>query len=85
MRMSITITVKFFALQREETGTPEIELELDGKKTVLELREILMQKYPGLKKYELVTLMSLNQKYARGHEILKEGDVVALFPLVGGG
>ncbi|MFX1452672.1 MAG: MoaD/ThiS family protein [Promethearchaeota archaeon] len=83
--MAISIKVKFFALQREETGTPEIELELDGKKTVLELREILMEKYPGLRKYEKVTLVSLNQKYARGQEILKDGDEVALFPFVGGG
>ena len=83
--MAITVKVKFFALQREETGTPEIELELDGKKTVLELREILMEKYPGLKKYEKVTLVSLNQKYARGQEILKDGDEVVLVPFVHGG
>ncbi|MHA1378622.1 MAG: MoaD/ThiS family protein [Candidatus Helarchaeota archaeon] len=83
--MSITVKVKFFALQREETGVPEIDLELGENKTVLELREILMEKYPGLRKYELVTLVSLNQKYARGHEVLKDGDEVALFPFVGGG
>ncbi|MHA1301175.1 MAG: MoaD/ThiS family protein [Candidatus Helarchaeota archaeon] len=83
--MSITVKVKFFALQREETGVSEIDIELDGKKTVLDLRQILMEKYPGLKKYEQVTLVSLNQKYARGHEVLKDGDEVALFPFVGGG
>ncbi len=85
--MTITVKVKFFALQREETGVPETELELDGNKpvTVLELREILMEKYPGLRKYEQVTLVSLNQKYARGPEVIKDGDEVALFPFVGGG
>lgn len=79
------VKVKFFALQREETGVSEIELEVEDNTTVLGLREILMEQYPGLRKYEKVTLVALNQKYARGTEILKNGDEVALFPFVGGG
>ena len=79
------ITIKFFALQREAVGESEIELELDGKKTINELREILMEKYPKLKKLNKMTLVALNQKYARGSEVLKDGDKVALFPFTGGG
>ena len=79
------IKVKFFALQREAVGKSEIELELERKTTINKIREILMEKYPKLRKLDKVTLVALNQNYARGPEVLKDGDEVALFPFVGGG
>lgn len=79
------IKVKFFALHREAVGKSELELELGKGITINRLVKMLISDYPKLRKLTKFTILSLNHNYAKGTELLKDGDEVALFPPVGGG
>lgn len=79
------IKVKLFAIHREKVGASEIELELERNTSVEKLRKLLVEKHPVLKNLESATIVSLNQKYAKGSDIITEGDDIALLPFIGGG
>ena len=79
------IHIKFFAAHKQAVGKSEIEIELEPKTTVDKMRAILMDKYPKLKKYEKLTLITRNKEHARRSDVLKDGDEVAIFPPMGGG
>ena len=79
------VKVKFFASHRKVVGKSEVEVELEGKITIDKLMDMLIAKYPKLKKLAKYTVASLNHKFADGNEFLKDGDEVALFPPVEGG
>lgn len=74
--------VMFFAHLRDVAGEEFIELPLSGK-TVADLKEILAEKYNGLK---LDTVMiAINEEFAVNDEVISDGDLVALIPPVSGG
>lgn len=79
------ILVKFFASHRDAVGKEKIILDLEQGASIAQLLEILLEKYPALKKLKDYTLISLNQNYSDLNQRLKEGDEVALFPPVSGG
>jgi len=79
------VKVKFFSSHRNVVGEKEIEMDVKEGSRVHELVDMLMKKYPGLKKLSEYTVLSLNHRYAEGKEILKEGDEVAIFPPIEGG
>lgn len=76
------ITVHYFAGIRELTGTATEELSLSGK-TVGQLKEELIKKYPSLQESSIQ--FAVNEEYALPAELLVAGDVVALIPPVSGG
>lgn len=77
------VEVKFFARGREIVGEKQKELEIEDGMMLKDLKELLIQEYPGLKKEKLI--VSRNHKYAHPEEILKDNDEVAVFPPVSGG
>jgi molybdopterin converting factor subunit 1 len=77
------VGVKFFARGREIVGEKQKELEIEDGMMLKDLKELLIQEYPDLKKEKLI--VSLNHKYAHSEEILKDNDEVAVFPPVSGG
>ncbi|ASJ10632.1 molybdopterin synthase sulfur carrier subunit [Thermococcus sp. P6] len=85
------IRVRYFARFRSLTGTGEEELEVPDGTTVRELVERLKERHPALREEvfgedDLADVnVSRNGRYASFDEVLKEGDVVALFPPVSGG
>lgn len=79
------VCVKFFALHREAVGKEKIILDIEENAPIEKLLELLIEKYPGLRKLEEYTFISLNHEYADKNRKLKSGDEVALFPPVGGG
>lgn len=79
------VKVKFFASHRRVVGKSELDIELAEEITVNQLIEIIMAKYPELKKLTEATIVSLNHNFVDGDELLKDGDEVALFPPVEGG
>lgn len=79
------VIVKFFALHRETVGKEKISLDVEEDITVGNLLQLLVEKYPSLRKLEEHTFISLNHEYADKNRKLKSGDEVALFPPVGGG
>ncbi len=79
------VSVKFFAGFRERAGTDEINLVIE-EATVEELIDLLDKKSPGIK--ELIksgATIAVNRNVARPMDIVKDTDVVAIFPPVSGG
>lgn len=98
--MTITVKVKLFATFREIAGgRREVNLKLFEKATILDLIEELSKLFSdefkdNLIDFETARLKSLNKVLVNGHNIevlqklrtpVKDGDVVAIFPPVGGG
>jgi molybdopterin converting factor small subunit len=64
-------------------GQRQLELDLSGPVTAKACFDELLKNYPQLNKHKL--LFSRNQEYARGDEMLSEGDELAIFTAVSGG
>ncbi|ASJ01509.1 ubiquitin-like small modifier protein 1 [Thermococcus gorgonarius] len=86
------VTVRYFARYRSLVGKGEEEVELPEGATVRDLIEKLKELHPVLKNEvfaeddDLADVnVSRNGRYVRFDEILKDGDIVALFPPVSGG
>ena len=85
------VTVRYFARYRSLVGKGEEEVELPEGATVMDLIEKIKKMHPVLRKVfaeddDLADVnVSRNGRYVRFDEILKEGDVVAIFPPVSGG
>jgi molybdopterin synthase sulfur carrier subunit len=92
MVVFMRVTVRYFARYRSLVGKGEEEVELPDGATVMDLIEKLKEKHPVLKNEvfaeedDLADVnVSRNGRYVKFDEILKDGDVVALFPPVSGG
>lgn len=72
------ITVKLFATLRDIAGK-EVELEMNEDTTPKDILEHL-----GIPVEEAAIIM-INGKGAKADSSLKDSDVIAFFPLVGGG
>ena len=81
----MTITVRLFAIAREQAGVSELTLELPGCATVGTVRNALLQKYPGLSDLIARVAYAVNRDYAPLDHELHEGDEVAVIPPVSGG
>ena len=86
------ITVRYFARYRSLVGKSEEELDVPEGITVGELIEILKERHPVLKNEvfaeddDLADVnVSRNGRYVRFDEVLRDGDIVAIFPPVSGG
>lgn len=77
------VEVKFFARCREIVGEKIKELEVEEGVKIQDFIDLLLTKYPELKKEKLI--VSLNHKYAPLNANLKANDEVAVFPPVSGG
>ena len=79
------VRVKYFSIHRDMTDKTEEEIQLDQEATLKDLLSRLIESYPRLKDAKDYTVISINGNFAEERSKLKEGDVVALFPPVGGG
>jgi len=86
------VIVRYFARYRSLVGKSEEELEVPDGITVRELIEILKERHPVLKNEvfaednDLADVnVSRNGRYVRFDEVLRDGDVIAIFPPVSGG
>ena len=77
------VEVRFFARCREIVGEKQRAVELEEGTTLKDLKELLLQEYPELKR--LTLLISLNHAYADPETTLKDNDEIAVFPPVSGG
>ncbi|MBO3803462.1 MAG: MoaD/ThiS family protein [Candidatus Brockarchaeota archaeon] len=80
------VRVKLFASHREAVGKAEVEVEVAGRARVKDLVEQLIAMYPKLGgAMRGSSIYSLNHKIVDGDAKLSDGDVVSIFPPVGGG
>ncbi|HEV7643442.1 MAG TPA: MoaD/ThiS family protein [Pyrinomonadaceae bacterium] len=83
---SIKVNVLFFGAAAELTGKRNEEIAFPAGVNAAGARESVLAAYPLLgERYRGSLLFSLNEEYADGGEVLKDGDELAFFPPVSGG
>ena len=78
------ITLLFFGVTTDLIGKTVLVMALENTMTVGALKLVLKEKYSKLKNIDAYAV-AVNEAYAEGTLILKEGDVVAIIPPVSGG
>ena len=79
------IQVLFFGACREAIGQHEFNCELTSPANVAQASQDLLVKFPPLKDFGNSLLFAINEEHSRPNDLLKEGDVLAIFPPVSGG
>ncbi len=79
------IKVRLFAAYRETVGRGEVNLEVEGAVSPLDLWRRLVKEHPPLLQFGHSLVVAVNGEYAPLDRPLKEGDVVAFIPPVSGG
>ena len=77
------VRVLFFGATADVTGKREVEIEPAASITSANIFSEIISKFPRLASHRL--LYSVNQKYASGDEIIRDGDELAIFTAVSGG
>ena len=78
------VLVKFFASYREAAGLPEETIEAFEGSTVGDIVKTVASKHPSLGSMK-DAIRALNQNIVDADAKVKDGDTLAIFPLVGGG
>ena len=79
------VTVKLFAILREQAGVSTMSINLPENSTVDTALKRLLEVHPGLGQSLAKAACALNQAYSPRSTVLKEGDELALIPPVSGG
>src|SRR4051812_50013008 len=79
-QMSMSVTVRLFAILRERAGRDRLELELPDGARVADALEAVDDLAGGLS-----PVMAVNREYAAPEDPLSPGDELALIPPVSGG
>lgn len=81
------VKVLFFGATADSVGEREVEVLLDEKTSAENALEKIFALFPNLEKnHDKKSLhFSVNQEYANGKEVIKNGDELAVFTAVSGG
>lgn len=79
------IQVLFFGACREAIGQQDYIYELNSSSNVEQAFENLSSQFPLLKNFGNSLLFAINEEHSRPHDLLNDGDVLAIFPPVSGG
>ncbi|MGE5277892.1 MAG: molybdopterin converting factor subunit 1 [Acidobacteriota bacterium] len=79
------VRVLYFASFRERVGRDEERRRLPDGARVRELWETLVREVPQFAAFRSMPPAAVNQEYAGGGTVLREGDEVAFLPPVAGG
>jgi molybdopterin synthase catalytic subunit len=79
------VRVRLFALQRQQLGRRELELELPVPSTIGQAWGVLVDEHPVLGAATSSVRFARNGSYAEPAETLRDGDEVAVIPPVAGG
>ena len=77
------ITVLFFGATANTVGERRINVSIADGSTTQTVFDQMKEQFPKLSSHKL--LFSLNQNYATGDEIIRDGDEIAIFTAVSGG
>ncbi len=82
----IEIKVMLFANIRDLTGKEELVLQVEDGITVSDALRIIKESLPMLERLPIDSFMvAVNMEYASRNYLLKDGDIIAIIPPVGGG
>lgn len=79
------VSVRFFAVLREMTGTDSLEVELKEGSLSTSVIDELASRFPRLREWKSHVRIAVNREYAENDCELHDGDEVALLPPVSGG
>ncbi len=81
------VKVLFFGATADSVGKREVEITLADKVSAENALENIFAQFPNLQNnHDKKSLhFSVNQEYANGEEIIKDGDELAVFTAVSGG
>lgn len=81
------VTVLFFGATADSVGERKVSLEIPEGTDAKSARQTILEAYPSLSdNHDPDSLhFSINQAYANGAEIIKNGDELAVFTPVSGG
>ena len=82
---TLAVTVRLFAMQREQTGTRSVELQLSAGSTIEGAWAVLTDRYPVLGPSRPSVRFARNGVYADPATSLVDGDELAVIPPVSGG
>ena len=85
MQDTIDITILYFAMFREQVCTQREQMRVPSGTVAGEILGIITQKHPALTHLSATTLVMVNEVYADDHQVLADGDEIALIPPVSGG
>ena len=75
--------VLFFGATADATGEREIEIDLTDETRAENAFQKIVARFPRLENHSL--LFAVNQTYASGDEVIRNGDELAVFTHVSGG
>lgn len=79
------IHVRLFATLRQLAGWSKQTLDLPTGATLDDALAAIDERFPALTISQRTFYAAVNQEYAKGDQVLREGDEVAIFPPVSGG
>ena len=79
------IKVLFFATLRDKAGTKMIEMDIEPGSTVLDLKKMIIVRFPGIKEAIEHCLASVNHEYSDETAEIPTAAEIAFFPPVSGG
>ncbi len=80
-----SLSIKLFASIRQAMNSNEIQINIDSEITVLQMKEIIFETFPNLKKLNIPFFVAFNHKYSKDSDVIDTNDEIALFPHVSGG
>src|SRR3990170_3765560 len=81
----IAIKVLFFATLKDRAGLRETSLDMPDGSQIKDLKDHLLERFPGLAGALDSALVSMNREYAFNEDSLESGAEIAIFPPVSGG
>ncbi|MEM7828306.1 MAG: MoaD/ThiS family protein [Candidatus Aenigmatarchaeota archaeon] len=82
----IEVKVLLFALLRDITGKDELNIKVGEGATVGDAITIIKRHLPALERFPIDSFMiAVNMEYVSRDYLLKDGDIIAIIPPVGGG
>jgi len=80
-----SLSIKLFASLKQVMTSDEIKINIDNEITVLQMKEIIFETFPNLKKSNIPFFVAVNHKYVTDSDVIATNDEVALIPPVSGG
>lgn len=81
----MNVSVKFFALARQQAGCEEMSLSLQEGATVSQFRDHLAAEVPAVAEVLAHAMVALNQQYATNDQVIPAESELAIIPPVSGG